>query len=53
MEKIEKLYEKINPKINQCIGRMTALLPEYPQAKEIHSILIGIGSDLDEAINEE
>lgn len=49
---MEKLYEKINPKINQCIGRMTVLLNTSKEAKEVHALLLEIGNDLDDAINE-
>ncbi len=50
----EELYEKINSKLNQCIGMMTvpAVQNLYPHAKEVHTLLLEIANTIDDAINE-
>lgn len=47
----EELYEKINPLINQIVGRLT-MLRDTQQGKEAHELALKLAILLDDWINE-
>ena len=51
MNTVEKLYENINSKLNQCIGQLTVLSFQNADVKEVHGLLIEIASELDDSVN--